>query len=290
MSPYILLRDQAYTKSVDDLAAALETTSLAKRKGPTKAGNDTLTGFLSYIDDLLEQHSSSNTGLLSPSTSHNPRSPGFEGPTNVKEAIDLAILRSSTDTNSTHSAIRFEIARSGRRVAVIMLARSAYRLGESVATILDFEGAAIPSYSVHVSLETTEKVDPAISLRSAASITRATRRVYSCHTESTFFARRVVFSPTIPASATPEFITSGVSLDWKIRVEFVTPRLTITDDNDSESNPHDDLLEEIASDDRGVVLAAVEGLKCESFEVSVPIRVFGAFSEGEAKHSGPLVV
>jgi hypothetical protein len=40
----------------------------------------------------------------------------------------------------------------------------------------------------------------------------------------------------------------------------------------------DDLLEEISSDDRGVILAAAQRLPAESFEIQVPIRVYGAVS------------
>lgn len=188
----------------------------------------------------------------------------------------MAILRSNTTAESQQSANRFEIARSGRRVAVVMLARPAYRLGETITAAIDFSNADIPCYAIHASLETAEKVDPSIALRSESSILRATRRVYGSHSESTLFARRAVFSPSIPASATPEFITSGVSLEWRLRIEFVTPRLS---DADGELRPDfPSLLEAVASDDRGVVLAAVEMLDCETFEIEVPLTVYGAVS------------
>jgi hypothetical protein len=87
------------------------------------------------------------------------------------------------------------------------------------------------------------------------------------------FASRLSFAPTIPAAATPEFITSGVSLEWKLRIEFVTPRL-----GGDEAHAEGDLLEEIARDERGVIVAAQQRLLAESFEVSVPIRVYGAVS------------
>jgi len=112
----------------------------------------------------------------------------------------------------------------------------------------------------------------AFALRSEASILRVTRKIHVSHSESTLFARRIVFSPTIPISATPEFITSGVSLDWRVRIEFVTPRLV----GDYGEQSYAELLEEISSDDRGMVLAAAEVLDCESFEIAVPLRVYGA--------------
>jgi hypothetical protein len=66
-----------------------------------------------------------------------------------------------------------------------------------------------------------------------------------------------------------------VSLEWKIRVEFITPRLT---HEDGEQAYWDDLLEEVENGDRGIILAASERLPSESFEVQVPVRVYGAVS------------
>jgi hypothetical protein len=44
--------------------------------------------------------------------------------------------------------------------------------------------------------------------------------------------------------------------------------------------PHP-LLEEISRDERGgLVLVGVENLMCESFEVAVPLRVYGAACNG----------
>lgn len=60
-------------------------------------------------------------------------------------------------------------------------------------------------------------------------------------------------------------------------MEFITPRLTHEDQNESY---RDELLEEISSDDRGIMLAAVERLPAESFEVRVPVRIYGAVSGG----------
>jgi hypothetical protein len=179
-----------------------------------------------------------------------------------------------------------------------MLARPAYRLGEVVTMAIDFTGAEIPCYAVHSALEKAERVDPSLALRSEASIHRASRKVYVSSSEATLFARRTVFAPTIPISATPEFVTSGVSLEWKIRLEFVVPA---QDDRSPEGESEDGqernqdmrtldlrhtqgphpLLEEMSRDERGgLVLVAAENLACESFEVAVPLRVYGAVCTG----------
>jgi hypothetical protein len=274
MSPYIILRDQARTSPIEIGGGA----SPDKKPFTAPASEGAaLDDFLEYVDNLLDRpRQNSSMGLLSPTETVPGRSSvGGEEPHNMKEAIDLAIMRSNLTGAANQSANRFEIARSGRRVAVIMLARPAYRLGETMSAVIDFTNADIPCYSVHVSLETAEKVDPAIALRSNASIYRVTRKVHTSFSDNALFARRLCFAPTIPPNSTPEFITSGVSLEWKLRIEFITPRLT---HEDGEEAVWDDLLEEISSDDRAIILAAAERLPAESFEVQVPVRVYGAVS------------
>lgn len=285
MSPYIILRDQARIKSIQTSSTvSLDSPKELKEKPSTKTNESTLGDFLSYVDELLSRSANPTTGLLSPTGGpRSNRQSYIEEPATAKQAIDMAILRSNGATESQQSSNRFEIARSGRRVAVVMLARPAYRLGETITAAIDFTNAAIPCYAVHAALETSEKVDSSIALRSEASILRATRRIHASHSESTLFARRIVFAPTIPASATPEFITSGVSLDWRLRIEFVTPRLTDADGEPRDPADVGSLLEEVGRDDRGVVLAAAEVLDCETFEIEVPLTVYGAVVGGMEK-------
>lgn len=282
MSPYIILKDKARTSSVD---------SVAIRKKKNKQQDSSFEDFMSYVDSLLSKpHRNSSTGLIPPqlsptAVSHSRRGSMFEE-LSAKEAIDLAILRGNAPSSSSRSANRFEVARNGRRVAVLTLGRPAYRLGETIIAVVDFSNAEVPCYALHAALETSETVDPAIALRSAASVYRVTRRTHGSHSESTMFARRVVFAPTIPVSATPEFATSGVSLEWKMRVEFVTPKISGDgeDENEGEGGGAGALLEEVQRDERGgVIFAAVESIVCESFEVAVPVRVYGAVVGGAVK-------
>ncbi|TAQ89135.1 hypothetical protein B7494_g2526 [Chlorociboria aeruginascens] len=286
MSPYIILRDQARVQTIEK--ATIPTPETSKRlhvNTNLKPSESTLDDFLSYADELLmKPRQNSSLGLLSPTEAPQSRRQSLiEEPTASKDAIDMAILRSNVATELQQSANRFEIARSRKRVAVIMLARPAYRLGETITAAIDFTDADIPCYAIHATLETSERVDNSIALRSEASILRVTRKVHVSHSESTLFARRVVFSPTIPVSATPEFLTSGVSLDWRIRIEFVTPRL-----ESQLALEYIDLLEEVSRDDRGVVLAAAEAIDCDSFEIVVPLRVYGALAGSAERDENPV--
>ncbi|KAK0653203.1 RAB6A-GEF complex partner protein 2 [Lasiodiplodia hormozganensis] len=325
MSPYIILRDQATIETIEDPKAQLIPNGSISRK-PTGEAKQARVEFETYVRNLLETAKRDpNSSLLSPTDAPSEyrrrRSTVEDLPVNsMKEAIDFAILRSNSSSFSSASTNRFEIARNGRRVAVIRLARPAFRLGETISMVIDFDNADIPVYGIAVTLESSEKVDPAIALRSGASIHRVTRKVHASFAENTLFARRVSFAPTVPPNATPEFITSGVSLEWKLRVEFVTPRIAhnhhhhhhhgsssaygsaYNSRNNSVANTPvmekpplplplqfgeswggaGSLMEEMGSDDRGTVLAAVERLNCESFEVAVPIRVYGSLTGSDS--------
>ncbi|KAI3340325.1 Rgp1-domain-containing protein [Ustulina deusta] len=292
LSPYIILRDQAKVQPHEKEPGP---SGLKKRTKPDTPGS-TINDFLTYVDELLDRPRD-GLSLLSPTATAAPsRRSSFVGePATAKQAIDLAIIRSNMSSESGQSSNRFAIARNGQRVGVVMLARPAYRLGETVSMAIDFTDAEVPCYAVHAALETSEHVDPSLALRSEASVHRVTRKVHASSSEATLFARRVIFSPTIPISATPEFMTSGLNFEWKIRVEFVVPSSMPTDSGSASANSVDDpgdqegakeeqghpLLEEISHNDKsGLILVAAETLECESFEVAVPLRVYGAVCNG----------
>ncbi|KAJ3493383.1 hypothetical protein NLG97_g4764 [Lecanicillium saksenae] len=278
MNPYILLKDEALVKAV------------GKRKHGSKGriqveSKGNMGEFLAYVDELVaQQNEDKSNSLLSPTDGLDSRRPSaFDDVTSTKEAINLAILRSNL-ANEGQSQNRFEIARNGKRVGAVMLPRPAYRLGEVVTMVIDFTEADVPCYAVHATLETSEKIDPSLAVRSDSSIQRVTRKVYVGSSETTMYSRRIVFTPTIPISATPEFMTSGVSFEWKIRVEFVVPAKSGEESEDSSPAPAaigSTLLEQISQDEKGgLVLVAVENLACESFDVSVPLKVYGAVGTG----------
>lgn len=280
MAPYIILRDQARVHSLDS-TTLVSPTEPRNQKSKDAKSPSTLEDFLAYVDELITRpRQNSSLGLLSPTeASGSRRASGIEEPASAKEAIDMAIMRSNLVNDQQQSSNRFEIARNGQRVAVVMLARPAYRLGETITVAIDFTDAQISCYAIHAALESSENIDSGIALRSESSIHRVTRKSYSTHSESTLFARRVMFSPTVPVTATPTFYTSGVSLEWKILIEFVTPRLQSAEDG--AMTPSTELLEEVSRDERSVILAAAERIDCESFEIAVPLRVYGALGNSD---------
>ncbi|KAK4214451.1 Rgp1-domain-containing protein [Rhypophila decipiens] len=244
MSPYIILRDQAKVQTVSDPnnpAPRTHQKKISQNFPPLPFSSSstqptsTRNSFFTYVDELLAKpENGAHAGaLLSPTALTPSRRQStyslYEDPalgvTTAKEAIDLAILRANLTSHQSSAANnRFEIARNGRHVGVVMLGRPAYRLGEQITLAVDFTGAEVPCYAVHAALETSERiVDGALALRSEASVQRVTRKVVVSHSEATLFQRRMVFCPVIPASGTPQFVTSGVCLDWKVRLEFVVP-------------------------------------------------------------------
>lgn len=272
MSPHTLLSNVATISSVQSPQHSedrLEGSLSSNRP------NSSLTEFLSYVESFQEKtRQNSSIGLLSP-TEPDPRSFTVmaEGASTVKDSIDLAILKSNSATPGKRSANRFELTRSGDRVAVITLARPAYRLGETIPVVVDFRDSDIQCYSLHSTLETSESIDPALALRSRTSIHRVTKRVHASRFEPTIAASKALFNPVIPLTATPEFITSGISLEWRLRFEFVTGQIIDVGESDGSLLDH---MEEVARDERGSVKVAVQGLNCETFDITVPLRVYGA--------------
>ncbi|KAH7156168.1 Rgp1-domain-containing protein [Dactylonectria macrodidyma] len=279
MNPYVLLRDQAQVTNPSLSGKEQKTNGVNGAHGRPSTMND----FLLYVDDLVSRPRDESGSILLPTSGNgNSRRPSaYEEATTTQESIHLAIMRSNMASGGQQSPNRFEIARNGQRVGVVMLTRPAYRLGEVVTMVVDFTDADIRCYAMHATLETSEKIDPSLAVRSESSIHRVTRKVHAASSEATLYTRRVTFNATIPITATPEFVTSGVSLDWKVRIEFVVPSQG-SDDSDSRERPaNHPLLEQISQDEKGgQVLVAVENLVCESFEIAVPLRVYGAVGTG----------
>ena len=64
----------------------------------------------------------------------------------------------------------------------------------------------------------------------------------------------------------------------------MTPRLV--DDDGEPLDGREGLLEQVGRDDRGIVFAPREVLECESFEVEVPITVYGNVISGGERDDG----
>lgn len=299
MSPYVLLQDAARSTSITtDPVSPWDFPKFKPKvaEGKVQHPKQGLEDFLRYTERLYDEPQGNHGALASPTSPPSPLALRKESiadhqPGTIKDAVDFAILRANhLDSASKQrrgdgtSSNRFNIARGGHPVAVLTLLRPAYRLGEAVVGTIDFTAppsearlpALSPTYSVSADLESVEKVDASLAIRSNNSITRVTRKVYASMRDNALYARQISFNLTIPTSATPTFETTGVSLIWRLRVEFTTERqvqgLGVDGSGAGES---EDLLEEVASDDRGATYIAKEKLLAETFEIEVPLKVFG---------------
>ncbi len=275
MSPHIMLHNEPLVLALnkDEGKGAFSTEKSMQITDPSAEGE-----FLSYMKQLLEtSRRDSSLGLLSPSAApaKSPMDTRNEA-TTMEAAISFAIQQSNFAMPSKLSANRFEITRSGLRVAVIMLARPAYRLGEIVPVVVDLHASEFQCFALRASLETSEHLDPAVALRSPASLLRASRRIYATQHETTTSADRVFFSLAVPSNSTPEFVTSAVNLQWRLRFEFVTSNQAVRGTVGHGAIP--DILENVAEDERGTVSVAVEAMPCETFEVALPLQIYGGIS------------
>lgn len=286
MQPHVILKDVAVTKEIDDPEGAQNGTPPSAED--VEASN---TAFLDFVDTLLDRNrrrQSSTGSMIEPLFGR--RLGGLIGTGSNRQtlqAIDRAIMMSNqigslSDTSTSPN--RFEIARSGQRIAVVTLDRPLHRLGETVIVVVDFASDSdVVCASLRATLESSEKVTAGLAVRSAATVARVTRKVYASRAENVLFANRAVFCPTIPALVTPTFVTSGVSLDWYVKLEFGTVKPETTEPTFAEDDEIEEkletkppvLMEELASDERGVVEVAVETLDCDNFEVAIPITVYG---------------
>ncbi|CAJ0762493.1 7725_t:CDS:2 [Entrophospora sp. SA101] len=149
-----------------------------------------------------------------------------------------------------------------KRVAQLCLLKTSYRLGDIVTGIVNFNGAVIPSFQVSITLENSEIVESSIAKRPQNQISRQTRKVHGEHHEFCLNSERISFSISIPTHATPDFSTTGVKLQWGIRLEFITgpkghvPLVTLT------------------ADERHHYYQAVEDVRVETFDCFIPIKVY----------------
>lgn len=296
MQPHVILKDLAKTHQIENR----DHDYIAKQptQGELEASN---AKFLDFVDRLLDRNrrrqSSSSLMMEAFKPSGGPPS---STQSQALKTIDHAIMTSNqfgTSSDSSTSPNRFEIASGGKRIAVVILDRPLHRLGETVTVVIDFSNSDVTCSSLRATLETCEKVASGLAVRSNATISRVTRKIYSSRSENVLFVQRSVFTPTIPVLVSPTFITTGVSLDWFIKLEFGTAKsaepsegVQIEEDGPKQAlNVKPALLEEVVDDERGTVEVAVESLNCDNIEVMIPLTVYGDVVQDGAASSDDVV-
>ena len=266
MQPHVILQDAAQVSMLSDAQNLLDHYSARET-----TNHETTQEFLGYVNTLLDKNRrrQSSSGTIDAMSKAFAQNDGND----AHRAIERAILLSNQAGPTQNTSNRFEVVREGEAVAIILLDRAVHKLGETIIATVNFAETTLLCSSVRATLETTEKVTPSLAIRSEASISRATRRIHATYHENTLFAKRIVFSPTIPETATPTFVTTGVSLDWQLNFEFAVVRNDDEVSTGQEYRPA--MLEDITNDERGVVQAAIEGMTCEILEVKIPLTIYG---------------
>ncbi|SOV07523.1 uncharacterized protein UDID_05296 [Ustilago sp. UG-2017a] len=130
----------------------------------------------------------------------------------------------------TATKVSYDISKDGKVAAVLTLVRSRYRLGETITGVININNSQSLARIARMSavLETLEEIQPSIATLPAGRSQRATRIVHAEHHESVLDKGRAAFDLSIPSSASPEFVTSGVKLIWLVRLSFLTISATKT--------------------------------------------------------------
>ncbi|RUS17913.1 reduced growth phenotype protein 1 [Jimgerdemannia flammicorona] len=157
-------------------------------------------------------------------------------------------------------AALFDICKSNERVAQLQLTKTSYRLGETLTGIINFAGCAVTSYQVTITLESSEAVEPSAAMRPVEQILRISRRTHAEHHESCLNTRRTAFALPIPLTGSPDFTTTGVRLQWHLRIEFVTGT--------------DEPFVAINTDDRHRHYQAIQDVEVSSFDCLIPVKMY----------------
>ncbi|KAI5478593.1 Rgp1 family protein [Pseudohyphozyma bogoriensis] len=236
-NPIIHTRDEATTSEVEDVKVAKPQASRPAKNGKAE--------FEAYAAALLDSvmpaspvprqialSPSLGTGVFSPTMMEGlPASRPEMRPRMESEESGVGLRLDEEESMGCKAAVEivsrnsqkvsYDINKDGYLVASLTLVKSAYRLGETVngsVVINSSEGRVL---RVSARLETHELIETTISTRSAPQVRAATRRLHAEHHETTIDSARIGFALAIPSGATPDFATSGVKLQWSVRLSFL---------------------------------------------------------------------
>ncbi|KAI8813823.1 Rgp1-domain-containing protein [Cladochytrium replicatum] len=172
----------------------------------------------------------------------------------------------------TAAKVSFDICKNNEHVAHLSLLRNAYRLGETVTSIITFSNSSIPCFLLSVYLETAEQIDVAFAARPKQQLNKLTRKVVAEYHKYTLNTKRVSVALSIPITCTPEFQTTAVSVQWFLRMEFVT-------------GVRERLHHITTSDAHFAHYQGMPLVDVESFDCVIPLCVFGSGPAGTRTQS-----
>lgn len=207
--------------------------------------------FMSHIEGLFSEDPNVRNQLLSQQI--DLQSAPKSNKATPQENIDFFCRYHHTFDNVKPMRSRFDIGRSGRRIATVILSKPVYRVGENIVFVVEYTNAELKCFHITASLETEEFISQD-ALRKREDLVDITRRVYSQSTMSTYSLNKSTFEFAIPATATPQFSTSSIALKWNLKLDFIT---SPTDNSEAANNTAITNDHKAVADDHEAVNASV---------------------------------
>ncbi|KAI8372577.1 Rgp1-domain-containing protein [Choanephora cucurbitarum] len=253
MNPVVRYKDEAIVVENTDQKRA------RRKKQPEKLVEDRM-AFLDYVNELYD-----NTHQVHEITRR--ESEVYESSDDDEE--DQQIHKKSCSqivSRITHQSRKamFDLCKNNQRIAKLHLVKTAHRLGEPVVGVLDFSEATLSTFKISVFLESSESVEDTIALRTPQHINRVSKKTHSDFHSFCLDHKRLSFSLPIPATASPEFQTTGVSLVYFLRFEFIT-----SIDNQAPFIP-------IIIDEKHRHHQCLQDVEVSTFDCQIPLTVYGS--------------
>ncbi|CAO3642582.1 unnamed protein product [Cunninghamella echinulata] len=238
--------------------------------------------FMDYVNELLEKSHNGHEDIQEITRRESDAYEERHTPNDEDEDNDVMTEQEyrkscaqvvSRITHASRKAM-YDLCKNNQRVAKLQLTKMAHRLGESILGVLDFSEATLSTYKVSLYLESHEVVESSIALRTPQYITRVSKK---CHSEFHSFClnnRRLAFSLPIPTTASPEFQTTGVKLQYYLKLEFITNN-QVKNNNDTETLSPKSYLS-INVDERHQYFQSQQNIPVSTFDCQIPIKIYGS--------------
>ncbi|KAK4516625.1 uncharacterized protein ATC70_011601 [Mucor velutinosus] len=257
MNPVVRYKDEAVVDEYN--ATKAEEKPVKQPKKPAQQLEERK-AFMNYVNELFENSTQNHT--IHEITRR--ESDAYEERSADEQILDKSCSQVVSRITHRSRKAMYDICKNNQRVAKLHLIKTAHRLGEPVIGVLDFSEAILSTYKISIFLESCESVEDTISLRTPQHISRVSRKTHSDFHSFCLDNKRLSFSLPIPATASPEFQTTGVSLKYFLKFEFIT-----SIDNQPPFIP-------IIKDEKHVHHQCLQDIEVSTFDCQIPLTIYGS--------------
>lgn len=143
------------------------------------------------------------------------------------------------------------------------MGRLGYRLGESITAVLNFSKSSMPCHHISVYLESHETVEPDFASKSKDYLKMHTKQCHGEFHQSVLNSKRSAVVLNIPSRATPDFVSTAISVNWSLRICFIT--------GSGQSVYYTSSNREGFAHSRAFPISEVEPFDC-----TIPLKIYGA--------------